>query len=72
MIRDFFLKESCGHINVNCVFARSLMRGIDIVKKNRYKTARKMLDDFAKIKNFLDKNFKCIKENNIAHELINN
>lgn len=48
----FFLKESCGHINVNCVFTRSLMRGIDIVKKNRYKTARKMLDDFAKIKIF--------------------
>lgn len=48
----FFLKESCGHINVNCVFARDLMRGIDIVKKNRYKTARKMLDDFAKIKIF--------------------
>lgn len=48
----FFLKESCAHINVNCVFTRSLMRGIDIVKKNRYKTARKMLDDFAKIKIF--------------------
>lgn len=32
-----------------------------------------MLDDFPKIKgDFLDKNSKCIKENNIAHELINN
>lgn len=48
----FFLKESCGYIIVNCVFVCFLMRGIDIVKKNRYKIVCKMFDDFVKIKIF--------------------
>lgn len=46
---------------------------MNLVKRKGTKTARKLPDDFEKIKgDFLDKISKYVKENNIPHELIVN
>lgn len=67
------LKENGGHMDINRDYARSLMRRMNLVKRKGTKTARKLPDDFEKIKgDFLDKISKCVKENNIPHELIRN
>lgn len=67
------LKENGGHMDINRDYARSLMRRMNLVKRKGAKTARKLPDDFEKIKgDFLDNISKCVKENNIPHELIIN
>lgn len=65
------LKENGGHMDINRDYARSLMRRMNLVKRKGTKTARKLPDDFEKIKgDFLDNISKCVRENNIPHELI--